>query len=106
CARGGASRFRRRRKPPPAIGIPVDPYERAEQEFARVEKLGLVEAGERGRYVALMVEVLRDYLAARYPSANLALTSTELVAVLRGERAIPYERVRRLLEEADLVKFA
>ena len=96
----------RRRKRRPKVVIPADPYAHAEQEFARIEKLGLVEAGERGRFVALMVEVLRDYLAARYPDANLALTSTELLAVARGERAIPHDRLRRLLEEADLVKFA
>jgi hypothetical protein len=84
----------------------IDPFEQAEREFARVEALGLVEAGERGRYVALMVEVLRDYLAARYVKAPLSLTSTELLMVLRGERGVPNERLMRVLNEADLVKFA
>ena len=96
--------WRRRRRNAPAITI--DPFAQAEREFARIERLGLVEAGERGRYVALMVEVLRDYLAGRYDVAPLSLTSTELLAVLRGRPAIPFDRLNRLLGETDLIKFA
>ena len=95
-------RNRRRRRP---LAV-VDPYARAEREFARVEALRLIDAGERGRYVALMVEVLRDYLAARYPSAPLSATSTELLGALKGERAVPNDRLMRVLNEADLIKFA
>jgi hypothetical protein len=95
---------RRRRRDRPIVV--VDPFVRAEREFARVERLALVDAGERGRYVALMVEVLRDYLAARYAKAQLSLTSTELLMVLRAERAVPNDRLIRALNEADLIKFA
>lgn len=84
----------------------VDPFARAEREFARVAALGLVEAGERGRYVALVVEVLRDYLVARYPLATLSLTSEELAAELRDAAAVPHESLHRLLQETDLIKFA
>jgi hypothetical protein len=94
---------RRRRKPPPA---PVDALRYAEREFARVERMGLVEAGERGRFVALMVEVLRDYLALRLPGALPSLTSTELVRFLRSRSDLPVQRLATLLAEADLVKFA
>jgi hypothetical protein len=87
------------------IEVP-DPFARAEREFARIEALRLVEAGERGRYVTLVVEVLRDYLAARYRMAPLSLTSTELLAALRDERAVPNDRLIRVLNEADLIKFA
>ena len=93
--------LRRRRMP-----VPVDPFEHAEREFQRVESLGLVEAGERARHVALLIEILRDYLAARYAEAPLALTSTELLGALRGSPFVPYDRLSRVLEEADLVKFA
>jgi hypothetical protein len=95
-------RSRKRRK----LGIVPDPFVQAERDFARIEALGLIEAGERGRYVALMVEVLRDYLAARYRAAPLSLTSTELLAALRGERAVPNELLMRVMNEADLIKFA
>jgi hypothetical protein len=96
--------LRRRRRTAPALV--VDPYERAEREFKRIEALALVDAGERGRYVALMVEVLRDYLAARYAAGQLSHTSTELVVALRGESALPQDRLARLLAETDLIKFA
>ena len=78
----------------------------AEREFARVEAMGLLEAGERGRFVALMVDVLRDYLARRVPGAEASLTSSELLAAAREQRAVPVERLAPLLAEADLVKFA
>jgi Domain of unknown function (DUF4381) len=96
----------RRRRRRPKLVVPLDPYKYAEEEFSRIEALRLVEAGERGRFAALMVEVLRDYLAYRYSVAPLSLTSTELLEALHGQRAVPQERLRRILEEADLVKFA
>lgn len=94
---------RRRRKPLP---IPVDPYVRAIRELNRIEAMGLVDAGERTRFAALVTEVLRDYLAARYPDAPLALTSRELVAVMRRRPTVPLEQLSRVLHEVDLAKFA
>lgn len=94
---------RRRRKPPPA---PVDAMQYAEREFARVERMGLIEAGERGRFVALMVEVLRDYLALRVRGALPSFTSSELIRFLRTRPEMPVQRLANLLAEADLVKFA
>jgi hypothetical protein len=84
----------------------LDPRELAEREFARVEALGLLEAGERGRFVALMVEVMRDYLAARIDVASPALTSTELLVVARRAAGIPVARLEPVLTESDLIKFA
>lgn len=84
-----------------------DPLAAAEREFDRVEAMRLVEAGERGRHVALMVDVLRDYLAARYPAAARSLTSWELLSVAaRSLPHVPAARLETLLGEADLVKFA
>jgi hypothetical protein len=95
----------RRRKRGRPVALP-DPFAQAEREFARIEALGLVEAGERGRYVALIVEVLRDYLASRFAKAPLSLTSTEVLAAVRGEPTVPNDRLMRVLNEADLIKFA
>ena len=53
-----------------------------------------------------MVEVVRDYLAARYREAPLSHTSVELLRVLHGQRAVAHERLSRLLTDADLIKFA
>ena len=95
-------RRRRRLAAQPAI----DPYDLAEREFARIEALGLLEAGERGRFVALMVEVLRDYLAARVATAHPSLTSTELLEVMRRASGVPVDRLTPVLSESDLIKFA
>lgn len=95
-------RRRRRHVVPPV----EDPLAIAEREFARVEALRLIEAGEHGRHVALMVDVLRDYLAARNPRSPLALTTSELTRALHREPSVPLERLSRLLDEADLIKFA
>ncbi|MFN2397270.1 MAG: hypothetical protein ABR543_01295 [Gemmatimonadaceae bacterium] len=84
----------------------IDPFVHAEKEFARIDGLALIEAGERGRYVALNVEVLRDYLAARVPLADRSLTSTELVGALRSHDESQAERLSIVLSEADLIKFA
>lgn len=94
-----------RRKTPPTVAV-VDPFGRAEKEFQRIEALGLLDAGERGRYVTLMIEVLRDYLAARYAAAMLSLTSSELQRTVRDLPHVPQDRLTRLLTEADLIKFA
>lgn len=96
--------LRRRRKPKPIVV--TDPFAHAEAEFQRIEALGLLEAGERGRYVTLMIEVLRDYLAARYAEASLALTSSELTRSVRELPFVPQDRLTRVLTEADLIKFA
>ena len=52
-----------------------------------------------------MTDVLRHYLAARLDSASLAQTSGELLAALRGTTTVPFDRLRRLLDEVDPVKF-
>ena len=97
--------WRRRNRGPARVAV-IDPVAFAEREFGRIESLGLVDAGERGRHVALMVDVLRDYLALRVPAARASLTSSELASALRAVRAVPHARLAALLDEADLVKFA
>jgi hypothetical protein len=96
------ARLRRRRAPPP----PVNALSVAERELGRVDKMGLIEAGERGRYIALTAEVVRDYLARRIPDANVSLTTGEVLAVLRDDARVPIERLRSVLTESDAVKFS
>lgn len=83
-----------------------DPFADAEAAFARIERLRLPEAGEAGRHAALMADVVRRYLAQRHPSASLANTSGELLAAVRGIQLVPFDRLQRLLNEIDPVKFA
>lgn len=82
------------------------PREAAEAEFDRIDALALVASGERGLHVALVVEVVRAYLARVLPGALPSLTTTELVHALRGDGRLPLTRLARLLQDADLVKFA
>jgi hypothetical protein len=96
------ARLRRRRAPPPAVNA----LSVAEREFRRVDKLGLIEAGERGRYIALTAEVVREYLARRIPGANVSLTTGEVLAMLRDDARVPIDRLRSVLAESDAVKFS
>lgn len=96
--------WRRRRQ-----GVVVSlrtPREMADEEFARVEAMDLVASGERGAYVALMVDVVRTYLSRVIPAATPSLTTGELLQRLRGDTRIPLARLARLMQDVDLVKFA
>ena len=96
--------LRRRRRPQPVAVL--DPLAEAERRFAQIDELHLVDAGERGRHVALSVEVVREYLARRLPAAAASLTSRELLHAIGRDRRVPADRLSALLHEADLVKFA
>ena len=94
-----------RRRPRIAEGQ-ADPLAVAERAFSALDRLGLPDAGERGRYVALVVEIVRAYLARRLPEASLAHTSAEVLEMVRDDPRLPIERLRHLLVNSDLVKFA
>lgn len=92
-------RYRNRPKPP------VDPYAYAQQEFARIEQQRLLEDGQYAEYYAAMVDVTREYLAARVPGVRRSNTTSELLRTMQPRDGIEAE-LPRLLERADLVKFA
>ena len=88
---------------------PVHPAALAQREFFRIEKLGLPDKNEGALHVALMVDVLRNYLAARAEGVRTSQTSTEVVAAVRASGALDPEwtaGLAELLHEADLAKFA
>ncbi|MFL5480632.1 MAG: hypothetical protein ACJ8AK_00425 [Gemmatimonadaceae bacterium] len=92
-------RWRNRPRPP------IDPYVRAQQEFARIEARKLLDKGEAEDYVAAMVDVVREYLAARVPGVRRSNTTTELVHSMRPSAGVETE-LPGILEQADMVKFA
>jgi hypothetical protein len=92
-------RYRNRPKPP------IDPYVRAQQEFARIEARRLLETGEPEEYFAAMVDVTRGYLAARVPGVRRSDTTFELLRTMQPREGVEAE-LPRLLDRADLVKFA
>ena len=93
---------RRRRRPVPREA----PFAIAEREFNRIEGIELLAAGERARYVTLMIEVLRDYLAAVVDGASTSQTSSELSSAMRRAGMSSFARCGALLSEVDLIKFA
>jgi hypothetical protein len=92
-------RYRNRPKPP------IDAYVRAQQEFAKIEARKLLEAGEAEEYYAEMVDVVREYLAARVPGVRRSNTSSELLRTMQPREGVESE-LPRLLDRADLIKFA
>jgi hypothetical protein len=94
------------RRRPRAPAKALDPYEEAMLEFARIDSLGLLTAGEVGHHLALHADVLRTWLSRTVPAARQSLTTSELAVAMRGEGSVPLPRVLRVLHEIDLVKFA
>lgn len=86
--------------------VPIDAFARAMYDFSRLDRLALPAAGEGGRLVALAVEILRSYLAARVPGATLSQTSAELLQLTEADARVPAPALTALLAESDAIKFA
>ncbi len=97
---------RRRRRVVKQVAVPVDVFARAIHDFERLQRLALADLGERGRAVALGVEILRTYLSARLPTAPLSETSSELLASIGADSRVPTDRLASLLADVDAIKFA
>jgi hypothetical protein len=91
--------YRRRR------AAPLDPYDEAQREFARIEAMRLIEAGEPERHAALMSDAMRDYLARRVPEIERSHTSSELVGASGRIHSVA-SGLGELLWRTDLIKFA
>lgn len=86
---------------------PPDAARVAEEGFTHAERLGLLEAGESGRYALAHVDVMRRYLGARFPQADASRTAHELAEALVGaEFPILPERVAELLRASEPIAFA
>jgi hypothetical protein len=84
---------------------PIDAYLRAQQEFARIEARNLIHKDEAEAYVAAMVDVVREYLAARVSRVRRSNTTTELVRAMRPADGVEAQ-LPSILDRADMVKFA
>ena len=84
---------------------PVDPYIRAQREFARVEGMSLIENGAPRQHLTEMVDVMREYLAARVPGVRRSDTTTELLRSMQAGEG-PEALLPDLLDRADFIKFA
>ncbi len=96
---------------------PIDPYQRAIAEFGRIERTDMLQSGRFAEYHSAMVDVLRDYLAARVPGVRRSHTTAELLDgfPLRSGEALQggaellggvENELPPLLQKSDMVKFA
>ena len=92
-------RWRNRPRPP------IDAYVRAQQEFARIDARKLLDKDEAEDHVAAMIDVLREYLAARVPGVRRSNTTTELLHAMRPADGVE-AHLPGILDQADMVKFA
>lgn len=112
---GLAWRARRRRRSRvveligvPKRGVELDSVsERALARLVAIEQSGvLARDDDRKRGYAEMVDVVRDYVGARYRVATLDLTSAELVRALAGAAAAAdRDRISAWLARCDRVKY-
>lgn len=95
---------------PSALDADTDtPYERADAHLERLATVDLREPDARRAWYVSLAAVLRQYLAQRLGLDAPKRTTREVVAHLRTHADVPHEAtetLQRVLEEADLVKFA
>lgn len=84
---------------------PIDPYVRAQREFARIEAENLLENDAAREHLTRMVDVVREYLAARVPGVRRSDTTSELLRAIQPQGPVEGQ-LPQLLERGDLVKFA
>lgn len=101
----GWRRWRRRHAA--AASVDLGAAVRARQGFAHLRALDLLSAGETGRHALAHVQVLRSYLAERWPALSTALTATELESTLRHvEFPILPERVVGAVATSEQLAYA
>lgn len=102
----GAWELRRRHVGP---APPLEPGRWAMQELARIDALGLPEAGEAERYHTLLSDVVRRFIEARYHLRAPQQTTVEFLEAMRQAPQLTSEQqglLRDFLERSDLAKFA
>lgn len=79
----------------------------AKDGFAHAARLGLLEAGETGRFALTHVDVMRRYLAVRFPEAGPSRTASEVAHALVGtDFPVLPDRVADLLLRSEPIAFA
>jgi len=88
---------------------PVKPaHELFYEELQALEAMRLLEAGQVEAFYTKLSEIFRRYLALRWKIYALEYTTTEIQDHLRGQglEMRSFARIKWVLEETDLVKFA
>ncbi len=101
--------WRRLHRPPVVIVAPEEvltPRERALRELDRARAAGLVETGETKLFYSRSTDAVRQYLDTLGPAWGADRTTSELIPRLRSVDLGIAAALARLLDRADLVKFA
>jgi hypothetical protein len=87
---------------------PVPPYELAMQRLSVLREGNLWQNGREKEYYTQLIDILRDYLQGRFGINAMEMTSSQITRVLHDNETtrMPNERMKRILEIADFVKFA
>jgi hypothetical protein len=84
-----------------------EPFAAAATSYQALDALGLPAAGESGRHVIASVDVLRSYLARRFPDMRESLTSEELDrALAHSDLPVLPQRLSALLQRESSLRFA
>ncbi len=100
--------LRRRKKKAIDLESLKPPHERAVLELRRLQQKKLLEAGNAKDFYSELSDILRRYLERRFQIEALEQTTFEILRTLKEkefETAV-IDKTKRVLEEADLVKFA
>ena len=83
-------------------------HERAALELERLKNKEFLEAGKIKEFYSELADILRRYLERGFQVETLELTTLELVKILKEKNfgAEILQRVKHVLENSDLVKFA
>ena len=87
---------------------PLPPYELAMQRLNSLRELNLWQSGREKEYYTRLIDILRDYLQGRFGINAMEMTSQQITRVLQENETtrMPNQRMKKILEIADFVKFA
>lgn len=101
--------WRRRHSARAAVGErrAGEAWDEARKAYATLDTVALAAAGETGRHVIAHVDVMRTYLARRFPTVDAGLQARDATTqLMEVDFPVPVRRVAALLERDAEVRFA
>ncbi len=104
--------FKKRKKPEEVVvrAAPKEaPHVIAFRALDQLKEEHLWQAGELKAYYSRLTDIVREYIEHRYQIHTLERTSDEILTSIQNaglQQNMPFESLRQMLHQADLVKFA
>jgi len=100
--------YRRTGRLIPKFKPTLSPYEAAMQQLSDLKARNLWQQGQVERYFVCLIDILRDYIDKRFHVSAPEMTTQQfLLEASHNDRLSSYsDQLSRLLELADLIKFA